>query len=119
MATLDPLAGVLGIVIHQHPILADEVNLAAIPHDTDEPLGGHLGDVLGKPVKFTLPGVLVGGLGEDVHQRASGDEVPHRLDVFSERGEVREVVTAEGLRPLGVGGVEVGQDAVHVEVVSH
>ena len=119
MATLDPLAGVLGVIIHQHPILADEINLATGAHNADEPFGGHLGDVLGKPVKLALPGVLVGGLGEDVHQRAGGDEVPHRLDVLSERGEVREVVTAEGLRPLGVGGMEVGQNAVHVEVVSH
>ena len=119
MATLDPLAGVLGVIIHQHSILADEVNLATGAHNADEPLGGHLGDVPGQPIKFTLPGVLVGGLGEDVHQRTGGDEVAHGLDILNERGEVREVVTAEGLRPLGVGGMEVSQNAVHVEVVSH
>lgn len=119
VATLDPLAGVLWVIIHQNPILANEVNLTTRAHNADEPLSGHFGDVLGEPVKLTLPGVLAGGLGEDVHQRAGGDEAPHRLDVLSERGEVREVVTAEGLCPLGVGGVEVGQDAIHVEVVSH
>ena len=119
VATLDPLAGVLGIIVHQNPILADEVNLAARAHNADEPLGGHFGDVLGEPVQLALPGVLVGGLGEDVHQRAGGDEVPHSLDILNERGEVREVVTAEGLRPLGVGGMEISQNAVHVEVVSH
>ena len=119
VATLDPLAGVLGVIVHQHPILADEVNLATGTHNADEPLGGHFGDVLGEPVQLTLSGVLVGGLGEDVHQRAGGDEVPHSLDILNERGEVREVVTAEGLRPLGVGGMEVSQNAVHVEVVSH
>ena len=119
MSTLDPLAGVLGVIVHQHAILADEVNLAARTHDADEALGGHLGDVASQPVQLALPGVLVGGLGEDVHQSTSGDEVPHGLDILHERGEVREVITAEGLRALGIGGVEVSQNAVHVEVVSH
>jgi len=119
MATLDPLAGVLRVIVYQHAILADVVNLAAIADDADEVLDGHLGDVLGKPVKLTLPGILIGGLGEDVHQSTSGDEVAHGLDILNEWGEVCEVVTAESLCPFGIGGVEVGQNAVHVEVVGH
>ena len=119
MPGLFPLAGIFGVIVHQNAVLADVVNLAATSHDTDEPLGGHLGDEPGQPVQLAGLAVLVGGLGEDVHQSTGGDLLAEGLDVLGERLQLSHALAAEGHALVGgVGFVEVGEDSVHVPVVS-
>ena len=117
---LDPRTGILGVVVDEDAVLADVVDLAAGADDADEPLGGDLGDVAGEPLDLAGLAGLVGGLGEDVDGVAGGDEVADDSDIG---GEGLESGHSGGLKSGSAVGsirlVEVSEDAVHIEVVSH
>ena len=89
-------------------------------YDADELLGGQLGDELGEPVDLSGLAVLIGGLGQDVNLNTGSDEGTNCGNVLGERLEVCHGLTLAGSGLVkSIGLVEVCEDAVHVEVVSH
>lgn len=119
-ASLFPRSGILHVVVNKDARLADEVNLFTMTDDADEAVAVDLRDELGEPINLARLAVLIRRLGEDVNSLALGDEIADGLDVLGKRLEICHRLAVHRNRfVLGVSLVEVGEHAVHVEVVSH